>query len=232
MNMASILSEIENKFTSKRIENIRTPEEAMEIISESECDKGLRELKKVFEILFPHPDEISVVPILKSGWRLGSELAESVGAELNPMRMSYYNNDASRLPKPVCLLQPDITKIVNVSGNTKAVVFAESVVDSQATVVAAMDEINKTIDAINAHLEEKLVYPEYYTFAYVSKTGESEVVIPNLFTAFEVHPEIWVGGRGCDLPGNMARENNNFVGILSPFAKSTPSEPYFRKNIF
>jgi len=100
-------------------------------------------------------------------------------------------------------------------------------VDSQATVLAAMAEINAMIDKVSLEISQKLDYPNYHTFAYVSKTGGGPVGIPNLVTAFMVHPDIWVGGLGCDLPGDKGRELPYLVGMVSPFAAKAPEPPYY-----
>ncbi|KKT30791.1 MAG: hypothetical protein UW41_C0009G0009 [Candidatus Collierbacteria bacterium GW2011_GWC2_44_18] len=209
------------------IETARSPESAITIISEEECKAGLKELRKIFIEVFPDPQKMTVIPILRSGFRLGKELTDHLGIKMNPMQMSYYKNDTSRLQSPVCLTPPDITRIISIDGTTKHVVFTECVVDSQETVLAAMLEINRMIDVVSAEVHRRLDYPEYSTFAYVSKTGEHPIQIPNLVTAFRVHPDIWVGGLGCDLPGDKGRELPYLVGMVSPFASKTPKRPYF-----
>ncbi|KKT42528.1 MAG: hypothetical protein UW88_C0006G0046 [Candidatus Collierbacteria bacterium GW2011_GWD2_45_10] len=209
------------------LETARSPENAITIISEDECKVGLKELRKIFNEMFPDPQEVSIIPILRSGFRLGRELTDHLGIKMNPMQMSYYRNDTSRLPSPVCLTPPDITKIISIDGTTKQVVFTECVVDSQETVLAAMKEINRMIDVVGEEIGRKLDYPEYFTFAYVSKTADHPVEIPNMVAAFSVHPDVWVGGLGCDLPGDMSRDLSYLVGILSPFATRAPKKPYF-----
>lgn len=210
---------------SREIETAKTPEEAITIIPEDECRAGLQELRYIFKEMFPDSSLISVVPILRSGWQLGWDLTE--GVELNPMRMSYYRDDTSRLPRPICLIPPDMTKIVSSDGTTKMVVFTECVVDSQETLLAAMEEINGKIEGLCELSGTDIAYPEYFTFAYVSKTGDNPIQIPNLVAAFKVHPDVWVGGLGCDLPGDSARELPYLVGILSPFATEAPKRPYY-----
>jgi len=211
----------------KDIESAKSPENAITIISEKECDDARVELRRIFNEVFPSQQEISVIPILRSGLRLGQELTEPLGIELNPMRMSYYNDDTSRLPKPICLIHPNITQIISLDGTTKKVIFTECVVDSQETILAAMEEINTTIDALGVQTNQKLAYPEYSVFAYVSKIGDGAIRIPNLVAAFSVHPDIWVGGLGCDLPGDLARDLPYLVGILSPFSTNIPKKPYY-----
>jgi hypothetical protein len=210
----------------KNIELAKKPEDAIELISNDECEEGLHALQKIFIEKFPDPSNVSVIPILRSGARLGDEITKPLGIPVNPMRMSYYAPDTSRLPDPICLIKPDISQICSPDGKTKPVVFAECVVDSQGTILASMNVINGMIDDLNKKGGE-YSYPEYYTFAYVSKTGNKPVQVPNIVVAFHVHPDIWVGGRGCDLPGDAGREFNNIVGIISPFAKVIPEPPYF-----
>jgi len=206
------------------IESARKTEDAIVIISAAECEAGLQALRTHFGLLFPGPADVSVVPILRSGLRLGEELSK----DLNPMRMSYYKDDTSRLPEPICLQPPDIFQIVTPDGRTKPVAFTETVVESQGTILAAMRLINGMIDELNEG-GGKFSYPDYHCFTYVSKTGNKSVAIPNLVPAFRVHPDIWVGGRGCDLPGDKARGLDTIVGILSPFAESIPQQPYFTR---
>lgn len=225
--MARISAEMLSEMMARDIETAKTPERAIIIISEEECVTGLGELRKIFDELFPDPNLVSVIPILRSGLQLGKELTEPLKIEMNPMRMSYYKDDTSRLAKPICLMQPDITKIVTVEGKTLPVVFSECVVDSQETVIAAMIEINKMIDEIGVQTGREIEYPIYSTFAYVSKTGENPILIPNVIAAFKVHPDVWVGGLGCDLPGDNARELPYLVGLLSPFANEIPKRPYY-----
>jgi len=212
---------------TNKIEKARTPEEAITIVTEEECRLALKRLRRIFSTTFPNPHEVSVIPILKSGTRLGRELTDHLKVRLNPMQMSYYREDTSRLPSPVCIAPPDITRILSPDGVTRPVAFTECVVDSQATVLAAMAEINAMIDKVSLEISQKLDYPNYHTFAYVSKTGGGPVGIPNLVTAFMVHPDIWVGGLGCDLPGDKGRELPYLVGMVSPFAAKAPEPPYY-----
>lgn len=222
----------ETKYRGSRdIETATSPETAITIITEEECAVGLAELKYLFNELFPDPDQISVIPILGSGLGLGQKLTEEREIDLNTMRMAYTREDTSRLPKPICKQFPDIDKILCSDGTTRTVVFTECVVDSQETVVEAMEVINAMIDEVNECSDVKYLYPDYFTFAWVSKIGDNDVRIPNLIVAYKVHPDIWVGGLGCDLPGDKAREFKYLVGILSPFAKTIPARPYFTPSL-
>lgn len=208
------------------IERAKSPEDAITIIPEEECNAGLKSLRNKFCETFPQPHRVCVVPILRSGFRLGRELTDHLGLKMNPMRMSYYDEDTRRLPEPICITKPDITQIISGDGSVLPVAFTECVVESQGTILAAMAEINNMIDLINKETGAGFPYPEYYTFAYVSKTGDNPVLIPNFTAAFAVNPDIWVGGRGCDLPGDKGRNLSHLVGILSPFAKKIPKRPY------
>ncbi len=211
----------------KNIETARTPEEAIIIITEEECRIALKRLRVIFAETFPNPHEVSVVPILRSGLRLARDLTDPIGLKLNPMRMTYYREDTSRLPSPICLTPPDMSRILTHEGKTKPVIFTECVVESQGTVLAAIKEINDRINIINTQEDGKFDYPEYHTFAYVTKTGDHPVLIPNLVAGFAVHQDVWVGGLGCDLPGDKGRDLAYLVGILSPFATEIPSQPYY-----
>lgn len=228
--MVFIKAELESQRTSigRNIEQAKTPETAIEIISAAECDVGLRWLQACFRATFSDPTEVSVVPILRSGARLGKELTKPLGITTNPMRMSYYAPDTSRLPKPICKKWPHIRQIITTDGRTRPVVFAECVVESQGTILASIQVINGMIDKVN--IKGRIFsYPDYYTFAYVSKIGDHPITIPHLVAAFHVHPDVWVGGRWCDLPDGSARELDAIVGILSPFAQRIPQRPYFTR---
>lgn len=200
---------------------------SIEIISPYLCQQAIKQMQSIFKKLFPDPKKVSVVPILKGGLRLGQELAKVYDISLNPMRMSYYKEDTSRLNKPICLIEPDIKKIIN-NQQTKPVLFAEAVVESQATVCGAIKIINDLIDNYSKKIGKSLNYPEYYTFAMVSKVGEGEITIPNFYPLFCVDKDIWVIGYGCDLY-QKGRELNMIKGIISPFHKQIPQPPYFKQ---
>ncbi len=214
-----------------RIEKATTPDKAIKIVPEKECIQGRQALINHFRETFPDPTKVSIVPILRSGIRLGQEIAESVGVDVNPMQMSH-TKGGEFLPEPICISKPDIRKIVTPEGKTLPVVFTETVVDTQKTILKSMEIINKMIVDFSGVLGYKLDPPVYFTYAYASKTGENEVLVPNLVYAFKTHPKIWLGGLNCDLPDDSTRELNHFVGMM-PIGMN-PSEaakpPYYEKN--
>lgn len=215
------------ELNNRTIETATTFETAIEIVPEQVCLDALSLLRDRFNLLFPKPDEVSVVPILRSGERLGLELTEPLRIPINPMRMSYYADDTSRLPEPICLSPPNIEQIITPEGITKPVVFAECVVDTQGTLLKAMAFINKMVNDIARQFRIPPKYPDYYTFAYVSKIRRSQALIPNLKAPLIVNPDIWIGGLGCDFPGDKGRDLNNIMGMISPFAQEIPQSPYY-----
>ena len=98
------LFEASKSQNGRTIETATSFETAIEIVPERLCDSGLRALQKRFSKIFRNLNLVSVVPILRSGERLGRELTEPLGLPINPMRMSYYTDDTSRLQEPICLL--------------------------------------------------------------------------------------------------------------------------------
>jgi len=208
------------------IESATSYEKAITIISESECIEGIADMQQIFQETFPNPDTVCVIPILRGGSRIGKELEESYSpGVINsvPMQMSYYDEYNERMEKPVCIKEPDIEKIISM----KDIVFAEAVVDSQATIQEAMKHIKDQIDAYNAETGKHIPYPTFHTFALVSKVNGS-TEIPNLVAMFAVHPSIWVHGWGCD-NGQEGREKDCIEGMLAPNAMEIPQMPYFRR---
>jgi hypoxanthine-guanine phosphoribosyltransferase len=197
---------------------------SIEIISHDDCEKAIEAMQNKFNLLFPDPSQVSVIPVLRAGKMLGDRLASHFNIETNPMRMSYYNEDTSRREKPICILKPDMNKII-IGNKTLPILFVETVVESQGTLKASISEINKMIDEKNVELGTHLSYPEYYTFALVSKTGDKLITIPNLTAMFRVDPDIWVLGYGCDIE-EKGRDLEEIRGILSPFYSKIPQSPY------
>jgi len=161
--MQNLLEESRRDENQKGIETATSYETSIPIIPESECQDGLEKLRREFKRYFPHPESISVVPILRAGERLGRELTEQIGLPINPMRMSYTKDDTSRLPEPICLFQPDITQIATPHRNTKQVIFTECVVDTQGTILGAMAVINTMIDNLSQQTGQRFKYPDYFT---------------------------------------------------------------------
>ncbi len=199
-------------------------ETGIPIISKEECDKAIAAMQERFAQEFPHMNEdVSVVPILRSGGYVGRELIAPFrsqgpeGATLNPMRMSYYVQDGNKLEEPICLLEPNIAQIAR----RPHVAFVEAVVESQGTIKAAMERIRQMLR--DGGVEDD---PLFHTYALVSKTGDKPVAIPNLVAMFDVDPSIWVYGRGCD-SNNRGRDLQYIGGMLSPYAQYTPQPPYY-----
>lgn len=200
------------------IESARSFETAIEIIPENECIEALARMQDTFRKTFPDPTCVSVIPILMGGKTIGDILAQIPFVVINPMRMSYYDGKNERLSEPTCIQEPNIKQIIQ----AKSIVFAEAVVDSQGTILKAIEHINALIDAHSPNTS----HPEFHTFTLVSKINGS-VLIPNLTAMFSVHPDIWVHGWGCD-NGQKGREETSIKGVLSPFAKEAPYQPYYQ----
>ena len=172
-------------------------------------------------------EDTVIIPILNGGKRIGNKLPSGLKIDYAPMQMSYYDDKNQRLESPICKTEPDINKII-VNGKTRNVVFAEGVVDSEATIKKSIEIINTMIDKYNAENSTSFDYPEYHVFALVSKVNGSSS-IPNFVYAFKVDSRIWVHGWGVD-NGQRGRDENNIFGILSPYATSVPEEPYFAES--
>lgn len=172
----------------------------------------------------------SIIPIKRGGDGVGKALSDpGQGIHLppNPMQMSHYDEHNNYLPSPICIYPPKLSKIIHVAtGLTRDVFFAEAVVESQLTVIAAQGVINQMIDEYNLDYHENYLHPIYHTFALVSKI-EGETQIPNFVYPFIVPKDIWVRGFGCDDKGK-GRKLNNFMGRLGDHATTVPPEPYYR----
>jgi hypoxanthine-guanine phosphoribosyltransferase len=199
------------------IESATSYEKAVEIIPEEICKVGIAALQIELAESFPDKNSYVVVPVMKGGERIGRALTNFTGAESDPMKMSYYDENNLRLEKPICLAKPDISKIL-VDRTIKDVIFAECVVESEGTIISAIEEINNLLGSYP--------HPKYYTYALVSKVnGDSK--IPNFKYAFKVAREIWVHGWGGD-NNQKGRDLDMVLGVLSAKAEKFPIKPYFR----
>lgn len=213
------------------IETAKDLRTAIEVVSEKEADFGTVALISSFRDRFPDLTNVSLIPIMLGGSVVGRDIARTVGVRSNPMRMSYYTSVGVRLPKARCLQKPNIHKIVNFeTGETKAVAFAEGVIDTEGTLSAAVETINAQVDQVNKQSRRKFRYPQYFTFALVSKV-DGGPQMQNCYYAFKGHKDIWVVGRGFDLNGK-GRNLKNVVGVISPFATKIPQAPYVTSSQF
>jgi hypothetical protein len=217
-----------------KIEQATSYQKAIEIISERQVNKGIYFLQRTLVDMFASPDDFSLIPIDRGGKQVGLALAHSqpgVVYDRNSMRMSYYDNHNQPLKKPHCLKKhrPSIKKLLKGDGiTTRDVVFAEAVVDSQGTIKGSMEYINHKIDLYNKKHKTNYPYPNYHTFALVSKI-DNEVQIPGLVYAYKVHKNIWVHGKGCD-NRQRGRRAKNIMGVLATGAVTIPKRPYYQKN--
>lgn len=219
------MKEIET--SSPRIENARNFDSAIEIISEKTCTLGLFALQFEFKERFGKKlNDVVVIPILKGGKRVGEEIILGQNVDSAPMQMSYYDENNQRMDAPRCIVEPNINQII-VNGKVREVVFAEGVVDSEGTIKKSIEVINNLIDKYNSQNSSNYEYPVYHVFALVSKVNGNST-IPNFVYPFTVDPRIWVHGWGVD-NSQKGRDLNCIKGILSPFADSTPSIPYYKE---
>ena len=209
-----------DRIKSRDISKATSYETAIEIIPREITILGAMTLKMEFDEQFPDKSKVTVIPVMRGGKRVGEELTN----DPNPMRMSYYDEENNRKEKPDCLQRPDINKII-VDGTTRDVVFAEGVVETEETIKAAMEEINKMIDEKSEEDGVKYDYPKYHVYALISKVNGSSA-LPDFVYAFKVKRAIWVHGFGTD-NAEKGREQERIDGVLSPFATEAPEEPYY-----
>lgn len=216
---------------SNPIENANSYEKAIEVISANECQVGVYYLQRTLVDLFANSDDVSVVPIRSGGDKIGQALVDANGKNSytpNPMRMSHYK-DGQRLDKAICPEggEPDVNKFFKKDGKTRAVAFAEAVVESQSTIIEAQKTINAQIDKYNHDHDTNYPYPQYHTFALVHKIKKGEkVYIPNLKAAFRVDHRVWVHGLGCD-NNQKGRNDSRMMGVQDPYAESIAQKPYY-----
>ncbi len=200
---------------------------SLQIVPASICLMGLSFLGGVFKKLFPD-NQVCVIPIEKGGNHIGSILSLVGPLSINPMRMSYYDQNNQRIKKPECKSLPNIHQIVNRQNQVLPVVFTEAVVDSQGTIIAAIKCIKKQVRDLRKKRGKFIPYPEFYLFALASKTKTGAINIKGLkkgFVMFKIHPDIWIYGYGCDDSGE-GRQALFLGGRLSPYAKKPPQPPY------
>lgn len=207
----TFISHAELEISPSPIESAVDLNNSIQIIPKEICKIGLVAMKSQFDVQFPDSNLVSVIPIKNGGNFIGNIL-EPDQLQQNPMQVSNYDKNNQ--------------KIINSDGIVRSIVFAEAVVDSQGTIIASIEHINIIIDDFNhQNPSPRLPYPEYHTYAFVSKTGDNHVEIPNLIAMFKVDPAIWVYGLGCDDEGK--RRSEEFIGgRLSPFVKEPPLLPY------
>ncbi len=219
------------------IETALTYKEAIEIIPENITNQGIYFLQRtVLDLVLSLKEDdqsLTIIPIEEGGHDAGKYLCnpgEHIHLSPNPMQMSHYGSNNEYLGKPVCKSDPDILKIIDLgTGKTTEVAFAEAVVESQETIIEAMARINYLIDVYNKEHNTKFDYPNYHTFALVSKTDGDPYIIPEFIWAFNVVKEIWLHGLGCD-DAKKGRKKKSFFGRLAPKTPIPPSKPYYTQN--
>lgn len=212
-----------------RQEQVLSVEHPIEIISSELAGLGIFFLQQLFDKTFPDPASVSLAPIRLGGDEVGAMLSRPAHGRFfkrNPMRMSFYDRFNNRLDHPRVVADPDLALILDRrTRTTRDVVFAEAVVDSQATVLAAQARIRYLIDQENKRLVNQYPYPTFHTFALINKS-QPPIQIANLHAAYQVNSDIWVYGRWCDSHGGKGRKSRSIMGTLSPSAKTAPEEPY------
>jgi hypothetical protein len=143
--------------------------------------------------------------------------------------MSHRNLNGDYLNIPRLVYAPPISSIIDKNKrNTREVVFAEAVVETEETIIAAMGAIDLLVGKYNAKNESHFPKPIYHTLALINKI-EGISRIPNLTTAYRVDKIIWVAGYGCD-DGEKGRERKNIVGRLADNFGYIPNTPYATRN--
>lgn len=197
-------------------------EDALEIISHEDCEKGIEYLLSTFanKHNYPIDGEVLLIPILRGGSVIGERLS-STGVWTQSMRISYYDEENKRMEQPRCIKA--LTNIYPiVLGKIHHIVFAEAVVESQNTILAAKQQIWQQVEELGGNLDSV----DFSTFALVSKIPQdTQITISNLTAAFKVHPSIWVHGYGCDNK-ERGREVESIMGVLSPYAEEQPYGPW------
>lgn len=205
----------------------KTFEEATTIVPKTLCDAALVQARRDFQARYPDPARVCVMPVLRGGRVFG----EALGYPTNPIRMTYYQ-DGKRLPQPVCLLKPDMSRLVGPDGETLPVVLAEGVIETFST-------IRSTVALLEALCDEHgLNPPPYYeAWSLVIKTPSPGIIpavlpdapagtVTHIVPQFWVHLGIWIHGMGTD-DGDRGREVPEFRGRLSPFAEQEPALPFY-----
>ena len=208
------------------IENATSYETAIEIIGSKDCGLGVYFLQHTFiDILVS--GLAALITIKTGGQSLGKKLSQpSPGITIipNPMRMSHYDVDNNYLPQAQCRTKPNLDRILLPEDITLPVVFAEAVVESQGTILAAIAAINGMVDERNAEKGTHYPHPVYHTLALVSKTN-GDIQIPNLTYAFSVSNQIWVHGWSCD-DCHKGRTKRRIFGRMKPKPDYVPPPPY------
>ncbi len=207
---------------------------AIQIIPKELCLAGINHLTERLLQTFSDPHSFSLTPILRGGGYVGEKMVEMVQEATrvriaaNPMQMSHYGDDGTVYNPPICKQPLDLDRLLLPGMRIKPVVFVEAVVETQESVLAAMDAVNDQIRAYNQMAKTSYPYPEYFTLALISKT-EGATRIPHFEYGYHVDPWIWVAGNGCDL-FQQGRELDNIVGIKSPYATGNPPTSYCTAN--
>lgn len=210
----------------RNIAEARTYESAIEIIPESVCRAAVFGLKlELSRLVGNRTSDFVVVPVVNGGSRIGSELVNYAGMHQTLMKMSYYGEENVRLPEPICEIKPDIDQII-VGGRVRHVIFAEGVVETEATIIKSIEIINSMIDEKSRGNGVHYPYPSYHTYALISKVSGTPH-IPDFVYPLWVDPRIWVHGWGVD-NNQRGRSLYSIYGVLSPYADSIPERPYFR----
>lgn len=215
---------VKERFTS--LEDGRKRENAIEIIPQFECMVGVFALQaETYKDIKLNSNPSVIVPIEKGGIRIGKALSDFIGVESVPMQMAHTDNDNNWLEKAICINPPDIDRIL-VYGKTKDVYFAEGVVETEETILAAIGVINRLIDERRRLDKWNYEYPNYQVRSVISKIAGLPR-IPDLKYPIWVTPDLWVEGLGVD-NSDSGRERNSVFGVIAPSAKEMPPLPYYR----
>lgn len=212
------------------IERATSYDTAVVVVPKEETKLGVQYLQKVSRTI---PRRV-IVPIDRGGGRVGEDLAHAhpnIHLVTNNMQMSHRGENGEYLAIPRLVKEPDVMQIIDThTRSTKAVIFAEAVVESQATILGATDVIEDQIREFNRAHESHFPMPVFYTLTLIDKINDL-VRISNYIPAFTMPKPIWVAGYKCD-DGEQGRELDHFVGRLADnYTGPIPQgPPYYIKN--
>ena len=205
--------------------------DSIPIIPEALCDLALEQARRDFQVRYPDPSSVCLMPIMRGGHHFGEALGYP-DYPTTPVRMSYYR-DGARLPEPMCLLKPNPESLVGPDGRTLPIVFAEGVIETFATIRTTVIMLE------NLCAEYGIESPPYYEAQALTikreRFEDATDTLPNapfgtdvrIVAQFWVNINVWIHGMGTD-DSDRGREVPEFRGRLSPFAETAPKPPYYQ----
>jgi len=211
-----------------------TFDKASIVIEKEESLEGVNFLTAQCAFLLARLGKSVLTPIKDGGNIIGNTLYSSENSGrlvLNPMKMSHTDPvNGGYLEKAICVEKPKVHKFLGPNETTLPVIFAEAVVETEETIKKARLTINQQLAEYNKENGTSYPYPEYFTFALVSKV-DGEPSIGNFVYAFWVSNLIWIRGWGCDDKENgreRGRQLKYIAGRISPVHNKIPKMPYYK----